>query len=183
MTAVLPTDDRVKAIMAAAMELGHVYAFVGDDTMPRYRQTLEDLVCKHLTPPAIAGTLELNGDSMSLTSADGKDLRNRAYDLYPQGSGPAALPAIPDDFHSHKDAWRRALKQCIANAPPATHDTDDAGYWKHELTAFDRAYAQLIFGPTVPTAAGFVAWVQAQPSDRPRVTIAEALAQYTKEIS
>jgi len=47
---VATAEPRVQAIMKAADEFGHVYAYVGDDTMPRYRQALEDLVRLHVGP-------------------------------------------------------------------------------------------------------------------------------------
>ncbi len=50
-----------------------------------------------------------------------------------------AAALVPDDFLSHKGAWRNALSQCARSAK----GTDDEGYWAHELAAFDRAYAEL----------------------------------------
>ena len=50
---------------------------------------------------------------------------------------------LPDDFLSHREAWRSALVGMRDAAPPRTHDMDDRGYWEHELRAFDRAYAEL----------------------------------------
>lgn len=50
---------------------------------------------------------------------------------------------IPEDFLSHQDSWRNALIKARDTAPPATVDSDDAGYWAHELRAYDRAYAEL----------------------------------------
>lgn len=46
---------------------------------------------------------------------------------------------VPDDFFSHKDAWRNA----IAHAKESSVIPDDKSYWQHELNAFDRAYRDL----------------------------------------
>ena len=50
---------------------------------------------------------------------------------------------VPEDFLSHHASWRAALERCIETAPEATHDRDDKAYWRHELRAFDRAFAEL----------------------------------------
>lgn len=60
------------------------------------------------------------------------------------GVKPAALPG---DFYSHQQAWRSALVIALANAAPSSEDQDDAGYWRHEIAAFDRAYAELTAQP------------------------------------
>ena len=46
---------------------------------------------------------------------------------------------VPDDFFSHKDAWRNA----IVHAVDSTVVPEDKSYWQHELNAFDRAYKEL----------------------------------------
>lgn len=53
------------------------------------------------------------------------------------------LVALPADFLSHKNAWRNALKEAVDNADLPTDDMDDGSYWRHELAAFDRSYAEL----------------------------------------
>lgn len=53
------------------------------------------------------------------------------------------LVALPADFLSHKNAWRNALKEAADNADLPTEDEDDGSYWRHELAAFDRSYAEL----------------------------------------
>lgn len=47
--------------------------------------------------------------------------------------------AIPDDFFSHRQAWRNA----IVNHHTTANDDDEVSYWLHELRAFDAAYAKL----------------------------------------
>jgi hypothetical protein len=46
---------------------------------------------------------------------------------------------FPEDFSTHKSAWRDALQQALVNAK----NEADASYWRHELAAFDRAYSEL----------------------------------------
>ena len=53
------------------------------------------------------------------------------------GQAPAA---VPDDFLSHKLAWREAIAQC---GLAVSADDPDRSYWEHELRAFDRAYSEL----------------------------------------
>jgi len=112
------------------------YPLVGDNAFHPDVRATADLAD---APVAVLGVTDA---SLTVTTPLSQQLPAGEYYVY---ATKQPAPAIPADFHSHKDAWRRALKQCIANAPPATHDTDDAGYWRHQLTAFDRAYAQLIF--------------------------------------
>ncbi|WEM34493.1 hypothetical protein [Xanthomonas phage X1] len=50
---------------------------------------------------------------------------------------------IHHNFVTHKDVWRKAIELAIENSPPRDYDQDDAGFWRHELKAFDEAYAQL----------------------------------------
>ena len=42
------------------------------------------------------------------------------------------------DVISHGEVWREALIHMRDNAAPATVDTDDVGYWQHQLTVLDR---------------------------------------------
>ncbi len=42
------------------------------------------------------------------------------------------------DVISHGEVWREALTHMRDNAAPATVDTDDVGYWQHQLTVLDR---------------------------------------------
>lgn len=42
------------------------------------------------------------------------------------------------DVISHGEVWREALTHMRDNAAPATADTDDVGYWQHQLTVLDR---------------------------------------------
>lgn len=50
---------------------------------------------------------------------------------------------VPDDFLSHRSAWRAAM--VIAEGFAANED--DASYWRHELKAFDNAYSMLASTP------------------------------------
>lgn len=81
-------DHRVAQIMAAADEFGHVYAFVGDDTMPRYRKALETLVRRYLEPADPVGELTIDGGAMSLHLRDGLDCRSGTFSLYHPGATP-----------------------------------------------------------------------------------------------
>lgn len=47
---------------------------------------------------------------------------------------------VPDDFLSHKSAWRAA----IVIAQGFSANEDDSAYWSHEIKAFDMAYARLL---------------------------------------
>lgn len=97
-----------------------------------------------------------------LTKAEREIERLRAALASTQQAEPAQA-AVPKDFFTHKNAWREALNIAVRNAPPPTEDTDDPGYWMHEVRAFDRAYAQL---------------EAAQPKERAEpVQPAEAVAQ------
>lgn len=46
---------------------------------------------------------------------------------------------ISHDFYTHRENWRGMLEQAVALAPTA----DDESFLKHELRAFDRAFASL----------------------------------------
>lgn len=60
---------------------------------------------------------------------------------------PAQVAVVmPDNLVSHRDSWISALTRLVAleaEATPATHDTDEAGYWEHELNAMRDMYADL----------------------------------------
>jgi len=47
---------------------------------------------------------------------------------------------VPDDFITHRESWRMALT--LMQSHPG-ENTVNKQYWKHELSAFDRAYAEL----------------------------------------
>lgn len=53
---------------------------------------------------------------------------------------------VPDDFLSHRSAWRAAL--VIAQGFAANED--DSDYWSHEIKAFDRAYSRLLASTQAP---------------------------------
>lgn len=53
---------------------------------------------------------------------------------------------IPDDFRTHKRGWRSALEMAVSTA----ENEADRSYWKHELAAFDKAYAELEAQPVSP---------------------------------
>jgi len=50
---------------------------------------------------------------------------------------------IPEDFLTHRDAWRKALLIAERYAKVQAPDIDDRLYWRHELAAFDRAYLSI----------------------------------------
>ena len=51
---------------------------------------------------------------------------------------------IPQDFLTHEDAWIAALERLIELEPESTEpDVDEKAYWRHELNAMRRAYAEL----------------------------------------
>lgn len=56
----------------------------------------------------------------------------------PSAEFPTSGP-ISHDFYSHRENWRGMLEQAVALAPTA----DDESFMKHELRAFDRAFASL----------------------------------------
>lgn len=54
--------------------------------------------------------------------------------------------AMPDNLVSHRNSWLQAMERLVAleaEATPATHDSDEAGYWEHELKAMRAMYADL----------------------------------------
>lgn len=67
---------------------------------------------------------------------------------------------VPDDFLSHRSAWRAAM--VIAEGFAANED--DASYWRHELKAFDNAYSMLASTPAQPAQkpATSVPWMTAR---------------------
>lgn len=48
-----------------------------------------------------------------------------------------------DDIISHAANFRNALTMARDNAEPASHDTDDPGYWQHEIDVFNRIVGQV----------------------------------------
>ena len=60
---------------------------------------------------------------------------------------PAPVAVVmPDNLVSHRDSWLQAMERLVAleaEATPATHDSDEAGYWEHELKAMRAMYADL----------------------------------------
>lgn len=71
----------------------------------------------------------------------------------------SAVPQyIPNNFTTHRGAWRDAITECI-NAEKARGNTDQALYWEHELAAYDRSFARLLDNPepvraSLPPSAG-----------------------------
>lgn len=53
---------------------------------------------------------------------------------------------VPRNFTTHRTAWRDAITECI-NAETNAGRPDAAGYWKHELEAYDRSFARLLDKP------------------------------------
>lgn len=49
-----------------------------------------------------------------------------------------AMKEAVGDVLSHQASWTAALIRARDAAAPPTHDTDDAGYWRHELDALTR---------------------------------------------
>lgn len=43
--------------------------------------------------------------------------------------------SLAEMVSTHVDVYRNLLKKALADAPPPTHDTDDASYYRHELHA------------------------------------------------
>jgi hypothetical protein len=64
----------------------------------------------------------------------------RAYDRAFAAYAPGA---IPDDFMTHREAWRKALETARDHAKVSAPDVDDKAYWERELRAFDRAFAAI----------------------------------------
>lgn len=58
---------------------------------------------------------------------------DRAFAAYASG-------VVPDDFHSHRSAWRNALVIARERAKVSPPDVDDKAYWEHEIRAYDRAF-------------------------------------------
>lgn len=50
---------------------------------------------------------------------------------------------IPNNFRTHRSAWRSALALARDSCAPKTEDTDDRAYWEHELAAYDRSFDRL----------------------------------------
>lgn len=87
--------------------------------------------------------------------------------------GPAIEPkkfGIPNNFITHRSAWRSALELARDNCAPKTEDTDDRSYWEHELAAYDRSFDRLerLMRDAEPVAPGetLAEWaVRATPAD------------------
>ena len=65
--------------------------------------------------------------------------------VHAEQSAPVVL-VMPDNLISHRNSWLQAMERLVAleaEASPATHDSDDAGYWEHELKAMRAMYADL----------------------------------------
>lgn len=52
-------------------------------------------------------------------------------------------PTLPADLFTHAEAWRRALAACRDASPPPTEGQNDAAYWAHELSVFDRVMGEV----------------------------------------
>lgn len=64
---------------------------------------------------------------------------------------PVAYRGMPNDFITHQDTWRQALERLIELEPESVEgQVDDKAFWRHELAAFDRAYAELEVARTAP---------------------------------
>src|SRR4051812_18647944 len=79
-----------------------------------------------------------------MTDSQDKQASQRSH----TGSGDAF-----EDLETHRASWRRALELSLAMAAPAGVDHDDAGYWRHELAAFDRTFDALCNAPAQPASA------------------------------
>jgi len=64
----------------------------------------------------------------------------------PPASAQAVAQHIPANFTTHRSAWRDAIVMARDSAPSATVDSDERGYWQHELDAFDRSFYRLLAG-------------------------------------
>lgn len=87
----------------------------------------------------------------------------KPWDGYPLGQNAAYLKAIEclallpvpipqaedgwpeewDDLLSHQGSWRSGLVVALNTAEPASHDSDDASFWQHEIDVFDRVWRAL----------------------------------------
>jgi hypothetical protein len=79
-----------------------------------------------------------------------KRLAEHSGRLWDDALGVQPPAAMPHDFLTHKDAWRQALVRC---RDQRHQHNDDVLYWKHELKAFDAAYAELEAALGVPTVS------------------------------
>lgn len=64
----------------------------------------------------------------------------RAYDRAFSSYAPGV---IPEDFETHRSAWREALEIARAQAKVSAPDVDDKAYLTRELAAFDRAFESI----------------------------------------
>ena len=88
-----------------------------------------------LPEPAILSQIGREGWTKSQVEAYGDDR---------EAAGRAV--AVPEDFTTHRKAWRDGLNMAVRHAANA----DDAIYWMHEVRAFDRAYAELLPAAPIP---------------------------------
>lgn len=154
------TDWRVAKIMDAADEFGHVFAFVGDDTMSKYRKALEDLVRNHLEPMAPVGELTITDGSMTLGLQDGLDCRSGAFDLYHRGVTPLKV--------------QRPTDADIAGENQASTDMQHAG---PEDARYFVTLAEAVLNPNSDTAAWLMAAGKPATVDDLRKLLADAASR------
>jgi hypothetical protein len=77
-----------------------------------------------------------------------RDARHAAADLVREFSSQDGVSSqyIPNNFTTHRSAWRDAITECI-NVETAKGNHDQAAYWEHELAAYDRSFARLLDNP------------------------------------
>lgn len=98
------------------------------------------------------------------TSEPPPTLKASCTPLY-AGAAPATkaqqklVAPIPQDFHTHKQAWLTALQIARDHAKVSLPDVDDKSYWKHEIHVFQRAYAELEEVPVPhPETSNLAVW-------------------------
>ena len=65
----------------------------------------------------------------------------RAPQLRSESGATTWIAKLPHDFLSHRSTWRQAFARLIELEPESGRpDSDEKGFWKHELRAFDLAY-------------------------------------------
>lgn len=68
----------------------------------------------------------------------------RAPQLRSESGAATWIAKLPHDFLSHRNTWRQAFARLIELEPESGRpDSDEKGFWKHELRAFDFAYSEL----------------------------------------
>lgn len=80
---------------------------------------------------------------VSPPDTDDKAYWERELRAYDRAFSSYATGVIPEDFETHRSAWREALEIARAQAKVSAPDVDDKAYWTHELAAFDRAFASI----------------------------------------